>query len=146
MGFENDVQEMAYKKVKNYLTELFDEQVHDEDDGHIYVRYGSTVLEVAVEPYGPEEAAVVVMAFVAQGVTLDEELLAGLLELNHQVPFGAFSLVEQDIFYSYSLFGRSLDRRGLLGALAAVATISDDYDDKIVAKFGGETAQAKINE
>lgn len=144
MEFENDIQEMSYRKVKDFLTELFDEQVHDEEDGRIYVRYGSTVLEVAVEPYGPEEAAVVIMAFVVQGVTLDEDLLAGLLELNHQVPFGAFSLVENDVFYSYSLFGRSLDRRGLLGALAAVATISDDYDDKIAAKFGGETAQAKI--
>jgi hypothetical protein len=135
-----------YAQIKEYLGELFDEPIHDEADGHIYVRYGSTVLEISVDPYGPEEVAVEVMAYCAQNVTLDEQLLLGLLELNHQLPFGAFSLVDNDVFFSYSLFGRNLDRHNLLGAIAAVATVSDDYDDRIVARFGGQTALARIQD
>lgn len=146
MAAEHEVKARAYRLVKEYLAELFEEQVHDEEDDHIYVRYGSTVLEISVEPYGPEDASVVVMAYCVQDVPTDEELMTSLLELNHQIPFGAFSLVGSDIFFSYSLFGRNLDRRGLLGALAAVATVSDDYDDRIVSEFGGRTALEKIQD
>ena len=79
-----------------------------------------------------------------QDVELDLDLLLGLLELNHQTPFGAFSLVDRDIFFHYTIFGSGLDRRSLLGAIAAVATVSDDYDDRIVAKYGGQTALDRI--
>jgi hypothetical protein len=79
-------------------------------------------------------------------VRVEEDLLLGLLELNHELPVGAFSLVGQDVFYSQSVFGKSLDRNDLLGTIAAVATISDDYDDKIVRKFGGQTALDRIRD
>lgn len=141
-----DLQARTYSQIKEYLGELFEEPIHDEVNDHIYVRYGSTVLEISVDPYGPEEVAVEVMAYCAQDVSLDEQLLLGLLELNHQLPFGSFSLVDSDVFFSYSLFGHNLDRRNLLGAIAAVATISDDYDDRIVARFGGQTALARIQD
>ena len=144
MQFEHDVQRQAHARVREYLGELFDGLYEDESDGHFYVTYGSTVLEVAVDPYGPEDAAVVVSSFCVQGVDLDENLLLGLLELNHQTPFGGFSLVDRDIFFHYAIFGAGLDRRTLLGAIAAVATVSDDYDDRIVAKFGGQTALDRI--
>ncbi|MCP4205273.1 MAG: YbjN domain-containing protein [bacterium] len=102
------------------------------------------MIEISVDPYGPEEITVTVMAYCVQGVEVDENLLLGLLELNHTLPFGAFSLVGTDIFFSYSIFGRTLERRNLLNAIAAVANISDDYDDRIVAKYGGETALDRI--
>lgn len=141
MQFENDNQATTYENVKIYLSELFDEDVYSEDDsGHFYVRYGSTVMEISVDPYGPEEVMVVVMAYCVQGVDVDEDLAFGLLELNHTLPFGAFSLVGSDIFFSYAVFGRTLERSNLLNAIAAVATISDDYDDRIVNRYGGERA------
>jgi hypothetical protein len=146
MQFEHAVQAQTYEQVKEYLGELFEEPVHDERDGHIYVRYGSTVLEIAVDAHGPEEAAVTITSYCVQGVSVDEELLLGLLELNHRQPFGAFSLVGSDIYYSYSLFGRTMNRRSLLGALEAVATVADDYDDRIVARYGGHTALEKIRD
>ncbi len=86
------------------------------------------------------------MAYCVQDVEVDEDLLRGLLELNHKLPFGSFSLVGSDIFFSHSLFGRTLERANLLNAIAAVATISDDYDDRIVAKYGGERALDRIRE
>ena len=145
MEFEHEAHSEAYQQVKVYLRELFDEDLYYEDEsGHFYVSYGSTVIEISVEPYGPEELAVTVMAYCVQGVEVDRNLLLGLLELNHTLPFGAFSLVGTDIFYSYSIFGHTLERRNLLNAIAAVTNIADDYDDRIVAKYGGERALDRI--
>ncbi len=145
MRFENENHATAYEDVKLYLGELFDEEAYNEDDeGHFYVRYGSTVMEISVDLYGPEEVLVMVMAYCVQGVDVDEDLLLGMLELNHTLPFGAFSLVGTDVFFSYSIFGRTLERSNLLNAIAAVATISDDYDDRIVEKYGGERALDRI--
>jgi hypothetical protein len=79
-------------------------------------------------------------------VELAEDLLLGLLELNHQLPCGSFSLVGNDIFFSHSLFGKSLEPRDLLRAITAVATVADDYDDRIVAKYGGQTALERIQD
>jgi hypothetical protein len=134
------------RQVGEYLGELFDEPFLDPETEHYYVGYGTTVLEVSVDLYGPEEAIVRITAYCVQNVDVQPDLAVGLLELNHELPFGAFELVGGDIFYSHSLFGRGLNRSSLLGAIAAVATTSDDYDDRIVAKYGGNTALDLIRE
>lgn len=146
MEFESPQQEETHRNVEQYLAELFEDPYRDPDNLHFYVGYGSTVLEVAVEPYGPEDSVVQITAYCVQGVELEEDLALGLLELNHELPLGSFSIVGGDVFYSYGLFGRSLDRHNLLGAIAAVATISDDYDDRIAERFGGQTARDLIRE
>jgi hypothetical protein len=146
MRFEHPVHEATFERLREYLSELFEDPYHDEENDHFYVRYGSTVLEISVEPYGPEEAMVTIMAYCVQDVEIAEELLLGLLELNHALVCGSFSLVGTDIFCSHSLFGRSLDPRDLLRAITAVATISDDYDDRIVERYGGQTALERIQD
>lgn len=143
---ENPVHQETFDKLKEYLGELFEEPFHDPENDHFYVRYGSTVLEISVEPYGAEETMVVIMSYCVQDVELDEELLAGLLELNHQMACGHFSVVGNDIFFAHSLFGRNLDPRDLLRAITAVATVADDYDDRIVARYGGQTALERIQD
>ena len=55
-------------------------------------------------------------------------------------------MVGKDVFFSHTLFGKSLERNNLLGAIAAVANISDDYDDRIVDKYGGQTALDRIRD
>lgn len=147
MQFEHENHAEVYERVKIYLNELFDEDTFfEEGTGHFYVRYGSTVLEVSVDPYGPEEVVVLIMAYCVQDVNVDQELLEGLLELNHTLPFGSFSLVGNDIFFQYALFGRTLERKALLNAVAAVATISDDWDDRIADKYGGQRALDRIRD
>ncbi len=144
MKFEHARHQKAYEQIEEYLGELFEDLYHDEDNGHFYGQYGSTVLEISVDPYGPEDAIVTVMAYCVQGVEVDQELLRNLLQLNHDIPFGAFSLVGEDVYFSHSLFGRTLERSNVLGALAAVADISDEYDDRIVARYGGQRALDRI--
>jgi hypothetical protein len=146
MEFSHEHHQETHSKVDLFLAELFDEPYLDPDNAHFYVGYGSTVLEISVEPYGPEETIVEVTAYCVQGVETTENLLLGLLELNHELPVGAFSLVGNDVFFSHSLFGKSLERNNLLGAIAAVANISDDYDDRIVEKYGGQTALDRIRD
>lgn len=144
MQFENESHRDAFAKVREYVDELIDEPYLDEESGHFYGRFGSTVLEISVDPYGPEEIVVKVMAYCVQGARVEESLLEGLLQLNHTLPMGSFSLVGTDVFFSHSLFGRSLEPRNFLNAIAAVATVADDYDDRIVARYGGETALERI--
>lgn len=146
MEFANQVQEETHDKLSEYLKELFEDPFLDPENNHFYVRYGSTVLEISNDPYGPEEAVVTIMSYCAQGVEVEEELLSGLLELNHSLPFAAFSVVGKDVFLSHSLFGRALDRSTLITAIAAVATVADDYDDRIVAEYGGQTALERIQD
>jgi len=146
MEFESPHVAEHHEKLGRYLQELFEDLYLDPDNGHFYVGYGSTVLEVSAEPYGPEDSVVRVTAYCVQGVELEEDLALGLLELNHELPVGAFSLVGPDVFFSHTLFGRSLDRHNLLGTIAAVATVSDDYDERIVERFGGATALELIGE
>ena len=90
MEFEHDVHRDIHQKVDKYLSELFEEPYQDPDDGHFYVTYGSTVLEISVDPYGPEEAIVRLVAYCVQGVEVSENLERGLLETNldlHHTPF-----------------------------------------------------------
>jgi hypothetical protein len=144
--FEHAIQEETFGKVKEYLSELFEEPYHDPENDHFYVRYGTTVLEISVEPYGPEEAMVTIMSYCVQDVEVEDDLLLGLLELNHQLLCGSFSVVGNDIFFAHSLFGSSLEPRDLLRAITSVATLADDYDDRIVARYGGQTALEKIQD
>ena len=144
--FESPVHHETFDKLREYLGELFEESYHDPENDHFYVRYGSTVLEISVEPCGPDEAVVVIMSYCVQDVELEEELMAGLLELNHQMPCGHFSVVGNDIFFAHSLYGRSLEPRDLLRAITAVASVADDYDDRIVARYGGQTALERIQD
>ena len=48
--------------------------------------------------------------------------------------------------FHHTLFGRTLERQNLLTGVAAVATVSDDYDDRIVAKYGGQRALDRIRD
>ncbi len=143
---QSEQQAETLERLGGYLDELFEDPLLDSETGHYYVGYGSTILEVSVEPYGPQETIVRITAYCVQDVEMDAELALGLLELNHELPVGAFELVGSDIFFSHTLFARSLNSMSVMGAIAAVATISDDYDDRIVARYGGRTALDQIRQ
>lgn len=144
MTSQNENRAEVFEKVELYLGELFEDIYHDDETDHFYVRYGSTVLEVSVDPYGPDEVVVMFTSYCVRGVRADQELLRHLLELNHTLPFGSFSLVGDEVYFQHALFGRTLERPNLLNAVASVSTIADEYDDLIAEKFGGERALDRI--
>ena len=142
--FHTECQEEVYHLVKSCLDELVDEHFDDADHCDFYLKYGSTVLEISIDPYEDDNAVIEVLAFCVQGVEPTYELLLELLRLNSEVPLGAFSMVDRDIFFSHSILGRRLQPEQFIASLDSVASISDLYDEKLVSKYGGETALERL--
>lgn len=138
--FHTRCQEEVYRQVKSYLDELVEEHFDDAEHCDFYFKYGSTVLEISIEPYQEDDAVVEVLAFCVQNIKPSVELMQELLKLNSELPLGAFSAVGSDVYYSHSFLGRRLRPEQLIASLDSVASISDEYDEKIVAKYGGVTA------
>ena len=91
--FHTQCQEEVYRQVKSYLDELVDEHFDDAEHCDFYLKYGSTVLEISIDPYQEDDAVVEVLAFCVQGVEPSFEMMQELLQLNAEVPLGAFSMV-----------------------------------------------------
>jgi hypothetical protein len=142
--FHTQCQEEVYRQVKSYLDELVDEHFDDAEHCDFYLKYGSTVLEISIDPYEEDDAVIEVLAFCVQGCEPSFELMQELLRLNSELPLGAFSMVERDIFFSHSFLGRRLQGEQLIASLNTVATVSDDFDERLVAKYGGETAIERL--
>src|SRR3989449_9424479 len=138
--FHTRCQEEVYRQVKSNLDELVDEHFDDAEHCDFYLKYGSTVLEISIHPYQEDDAVIEILAFCVQGVEPSFEMMQELLRLNSEVALGAFSMLGKDIFFSHSFLGRRLRPEQLIASLDSVATISDEYDEKLVATYGGETA------
>lgn len=143
-SFHTQCQEDVYRQVKTYLDELVDEHFDDAEHCDFYLKYGSTVLEISIVPYEDDDAVIQVLAFCVQGVEATFELMRELLKLNSIVPLGAFSMVGNDIFFSHAFLGRRVHPEQLIASLDSVASISDLYDEKLVARYGGETALERL--
>lgn len=143
-AFHTQCQEEVYRQVKSYLDELVDEHFDDAEHCDFYLKYGSTVLEISIEPYEEDDAVIQILAFCVQGVEPTFELMSELLRLNSELLLGAFSMVGNDIFFSHSFLGRRLRPEQLIASLDSVASISDMYDEKLVASYGGETALERL--
>lgn len=142
--FHTPCQEDVYKQVKRLLDELVDEHFDDAEHCDFYLKYGSTLLEISIMPYEEDNAVIEILAYCVQGVEPTADLMRELLALNSEIPLGAFSLVGNDIFYSHAFIGRKLQPEQLIASLGSVATIADEYDEKIVERFGGETALERL--
>jgi hypothetical protein len=142
--FHTQCQEEVYRQVKAYLDELVDEHFDDADHCDFYLKYGSTVLEISIDAYEEDDAVIEILAFCVQGVEPTFELMHELLQWNADLRLGAFSLVGNDIYYSHSFLGRRLRPEQLIASLASVASVSDLYGEKLVARYGGETALERL--
>lgn len=142
--FHTGCQEEVYRQVKTYLDELVEEHFDDADHCDFYLKYGSTVLEVSIDPYEEDDAVIEILAFCVQGVDATFELMQELLRLNSQLLIGGFSMSGQDIFFSHAFLGRRLRPEQLIASLDAVASIADLYGQQIVSRYGGETALERM--
>jgi len=142
--FHSQCQEEVYRQVKAYLDELVDEHSDDADHCDFYLKYGSTVLEISIDAYEEDDAVIEILAFCVQGVEPTFELMQELLRLNSDVRLGAFSMVENDIFFSHSFLGRRLRPEQLIASLGIVASVADLSGEKLAAKYGGETALERL--
>lgn len=145
-SFHSACQEEVYRDVRSMLDELSDEIFDDAEHCDFYLKYGTTVVEISIEPYEDDNAVIEVLAYCVQGVEPTPELTLELLRVNAEIPMGAFSMVGTDIFFSHSFLGRHLQAPQLLASLNNVASTSDSYDERIVERFGGETALDRLRD
>lgn len=119
-------------------------------DERLYViKQGSTYVMINIVSWGLDRAVCRLVAQLVKGVRMDGDLATQLLHLNTQLRFGAFGYDPEDeiVLFSHSILGgETLDPEELLATLTAIALVADDYDDKIISKYGGQTMRELLEE
>jgi hypothetical protein len=124
------------------------------EDRLYVVKQGSSYVMISVLPTGSkshhdERAVVRVVAQVVSGVRPEASLFRQLLILNGQLRFGAFAYVPDGdlILFAHSILGgEGMDPKELIATVHDVALVADEYDDRIVARYGGARMQDVIEE
>lgn len=111
------------------------------DDTLYVIKQGSAYVMISVVPWGDNKAMVRCTAQLVKGMDVDGQLAMQLLELNAHLRFGAFAYDpgEHTVIFSHTILGgTTLDPEELTATLRDVALIADEYDDKLVKKYGGQ--------
>jgi hypothetical protein len=111
------------------------------DETLYVIKQGSAYVMISVIPWGKDKAMVRCTAQLVKGIEVDGPLALQLLELNTFLRFGSFSYDPQEqtvLFVHTILGGTTLDPEELMATLRDVALIADEYDDKLVEKYGGQ--------
>jgi hypothetical protein len=119
-------------------------------DERLYiVKQGSTFVMINVVAIDDDRAQVRCVAQLVKGVDLNEQLAIELLELNGKLRFGGFAYEPKGkliLFIHSILGGATLDAAELLATVSDVALLADEYDDKIIEKYGGQTMKDLLEE
>ena len=111
------------------------------DDNLYVIKQGSAYVMITVVPWGENKAMVRCTSQLVKGVNVDGPLAKQLLELNAHLRFGAFGWepTEQVVMFTHTILGgTTLDPEELMATLRDVALIADEYDDKLMKKYGGQ--------
>ena len=111
------------------------------DDTLYVIKQGSAYVMISVVPWGDNKAMVRCTAQLVKGANFDDRLARQLLELNAYLRFGAFAYdkEQETILFVHSILGgTTLDPDELMATLRDVALIADEYDDKLMKKYGGQ--------
>jgi hypothetical protein len=119
------------------------------EDKLYVVKQGSSYVMISVVPWGEDRAIVRCVAQLVKGVRMEAPLALQLLCLNSVLRFGAFAYVKEGelvLFLHSILGGDTFDAPELLATIRDVALIADDWDDKIIARYGGQRMQDLLEE
>ena len=129
---------------------LGDNKAYRKVEEKLYVvKQGSSYVMINIVPFGADRAIVRCMAQLVKGVKMTGGLALQLLQLNAVLRFGAFAYVKEDnlvLFLHSILGGDTLDGEELVATIRDVALIADDWDDKIIERFGGQRMQDLLEE
>jgi hypothetical protein len=118
-------------------------------EGGLYVvKQGSTLVMISVHPW-KNHAVVRLAAQLVKGVSMEVALALELLELNALLRFGSFAYVPagEVVIFSHTLLDRDLsDPEEFMQTIRDFAVVADDYDDRISARYGGQTMQDLLEE
>jgi hypothetical protein len=122
-----------------------DERLFVVHQGSAYV----TISVVSAPTGGHLKPIVRVYAQVVSGVRPEPSLLRQLMILNVRMRFGAFAYAPDGdviLFVHSILGGEHMDPKELLATVSDVALIADAYDDRIVARYGGQRMADVVQE
>jgi hypothetical protein len=111
------------------------------DESLYVIKQGSAYVMINVVPWGDNKAMVRCTSQLVKGIDVDGGLAKQLLELNAHLRFGAFAWEksEQVVLFTHTILGgATLDPEELIATLRDVALIADEYDDKLMKKYGGQ--------
>jgi Putative bacterial sensory transduction regulator len=145
MEYAHESHRTTHEMVSAYMTQLYGESAHqDPDSGSFSVVVGSAITQVVVLPRS-DHSVVTVLSWVVTGVEPSFDLYSFLLNENYDMVYGAFSVdKDNDIAFRVTLYGDTLDKEELNWAVMSVAGIADEFDDRIVNRFGGKRASDRV--
>ena len=142
MEFESTAQKACYQRIVPWMQDIFgDAAVAFEDEPLFIVTIGSAVASTRVVAWEENDALITTRSFVVTDVNVTPELSYYLLRANNGIHFGRFALDgENDVVFEHSLVGSTCDQLELKHSVTTVIRLADDYDDEIVARWGGQRA------
>lgn len=148
MEFLTEAQEQCYNQIREMLESLFGDDVVPREDVPVFgLHMGSALAEAVVYPWAEDDAVVTTRAYVVRGAEVTADLMRFLLQENDKLRFGGFGIDEDgDIFFQHAIVGSTADPEELRASLLAVVITADEYDDKIIEKYGGQSALDFIKE
>ncbi len=146
MKFQTAAQQACYEKVAGWMQELFGKVPCARSDfPGLGMLMGSALVEVLIYPRENDEAVINTRSYVVRGAQLDADLMHFLLRENIDMVFGAFGVDQQgDILFEHSILGSNCDKNEFKRSVVAVSEVADDYDEQIVARWGGERGLERI--
>lgn len=147
MEFETAGQKACYQKLLPWMHELFEESVVPYAAEPVFsVNFGSAIAYTKVAPWDDDKDAIIITrSFVVTDIEITSDLTYYLLHLNETSLFGAFTLdVDDDIVFEHNLIGSTCSKEQLRLSVMTVVRIADEYDDEIVASWGGKRALDRI--
>jgi hypothetical protein len=146
MEFQSDAQKETYGKIQVWMKEIFGDFATERSDSPAFgIMVGTAYAQLGVFPWGKDEATITTRSYVVTGTELVPDLMFYLLHENDRMRFGAFGVDdEKDIFFEHTIVGSTCDKEELKASVMAVIMTADQYDEKIVEKWGGQTARDRM--
>lgn len=142
MEFETQAQQECYIRVSAWMDELFSDIPWETLDIPGFGLFmGSAWVEVHIHAWDDDASLINVRSTVVRNATLTPDCLRFLLQENDRSIFGAFSVNPNgDILFEHTIVGSTCDPEELEASVIAVLETADEYDDRVVATWGGERA------
>lgn len=141
MEFQTQAQQDCHAKVAGWMDQLFGKIPWEQlDEPGFGLFMGSAWVEVRIYPW-QEDSVINIRSTVVSGAKMAPDLQTFLLRENAERRFGAFSVNDAgEILFEHTIVGSTCDPNELEASVLAVLAAADDYDDKIVERWGGKRA------
>jgi hypothetical protein len=150
-GPQSAVKSAAVKKACLRIEQLLEKSpaYRKVEDGLYVIKQGSTLVMASVHPWRQTHAVVRLVAQLVKGVSMEVPLALELLEINSVLRFGAFAYVPagEVVLFCHTMADRELsDEDEFMETIRDFALVADEYDDRITARYGGQTMQELMEE